>query len=151
MANSCRTEIHLHANQSTIDWFEKLVKDFTVEDYIEQFGDPNAELLIDKIGSKWLIKYDWYREDEHEYFISFESAWYPPDTLIKNMVAQLQEHDSRAYATGRYWDEAFCPIGIFQCNASDVWETAETDVEVDFEEEYFWDEQIEPAFNNLEL
>jgi hypothetical protein len=151
MANNCRTQIHLHANQSTIDWFEKLVKDFTVEDYIGQFGDPNAELLIDKIGTKWLIKYDFWREDEYEYYLSFESAWYPPDTMIKNMVAQLQEHDKGAYATGRYWDETFSPIGIFQCNAPNMWESAEADVDIDWDEEYYWDEQVEPAFDKLEL
>ena len=150
MANVCRTEVHLHANMSTIDWFEKLVKDFTVEDYIGQFGNQDAENMIDRIGSKWLTKYDWYREDDNEYFLSIESAWYPPDVFLKEMYKQVAEHDSGAYLSGRYWDEAFSPIGIFEVNSTG-YHTAETDLDVDMDEEYFWDEQVEPAFNNLEL
>lgn len=150
MANTCRTELYLHSNQSTIDWFEKLIDDFDVKDYIDQF-EGEGDTMIDKIGSKWLIKYDWSREDEHTYFLSFESAWYPPDVLIRNIVGQLQEHDPHAYAEGRYWDENFSPIGIFQCNAPDMYETAETDVDVDWDSEFYWDEQVEPAFDDLEL
>jgi hypothetical protein len=149
MANICRTEIHVHANMSTIDWFEKLVKDFSTEDYIGQFSGE-GESMIDKIGSKWLTKYDWYREDDNEYFLSIESAWYPPDVFLKEMYKQVAEHDSGAYLSGRYWDEAFSPIGIFEVNSTG-YHTAETDLDVDMDEEYFWDEQVEPAFNNLEL
>ena len=150
MANTCRTEIHLHANQSTIDWFEKLTQNFDTDDYIGQFSSKGSN-LIDKIGSKWLIRYDWGREDEHEYFLSFESAWYPPNEMVKNMVAQLQQHDPHAWANGRYWDENFSPIGIFQCNSPEMWDIAETDVEVDWDNEYYWDEEVEPAFEELEL
>jgi len=151
MANNCVTQINLYANESTMDWFEKLVKTYTVEDFIGQFGTQDAENMIDKIGSKWLILTDHYRVDQHEYYAAFESAWYPPDTLIKNIVAQLQENNEGAYADGRYWDENFSPIGIFQCNGPDSWESAEDDIDVDWDNEYFWDEEVEPAFNNLEL
>lgn len=149
MANICRTEIDIFANQSAIDWFEKLIKDYMDEDFIGQFGSE-GENNIERIGCKWIQKYDWYREDSTQYFISFESAWYPPDTMIKNIINQLQEYDKHAYASGRYWDENFSPIGIFQCNSIDMFETAETDVDVDWDNEYYWDE-IEAAFENLEL
>jgi hypothetical protein len=150
MANICTNRIYFHANQTAIDWFEGLVNDFTDEDFIEQFGSegPNN---IERIGCKWIIKDDWDRYDETTFYLGFESAWYPPDTMIQNMVAQLQEHDENAYADGRYWDENFDPIGIFQCNGSDMWETAKTSVDVDWENEMFWDEEVEPAFDNLEL
>ena len=150
MANTCTNRITFHANQSTIDWFEKLIQDFTDEDFIGQFGSE-GDHNIDRIGCKWIIKDDWYREDDHTYMLGFESATYPPDVMIKNMVAQLQEHDENAYADGRYWDENFDPIGIFQCNSQDTWFDAETSVDVDWDNEMFWDDEVEPAFDNLEL
>ena len=150
MANTCTTRITFRADQSTIDWFEKLIKDFTNEDFIGQFGSE-GEHNIDRIGSKWIIKDDWYREDDETYMLGFESAYYPPDTMIKNMVAQLQEHYEGAYAEGRYWDENFDPIGIFQCNGPDLWYDAETSIEVDWDNETFWDDEVEPAFESLEL
>ena len=150
MANVCTNRITFYANQSTIDWFEKLIQDFTDQDFIDQFGSE-GEHNIDRIGCKWIMKDDWYRDDDTSYMLGFESAWYPPDTMIKNMVAQLQEHDEHAYADGRYWDENFDPIGIFQCNGPDMFETAETTVDVDWENEMYWDDEVEPAFDNLEL
>ena len=150
MANICTNRITFHADQSTIDWFEKLIKDFTNEDFIGQFGSE-ADNNIDRIGSKWIIKDDWYRDSDTAYCLGFESAWYPPDTMIKNMVGQLQEHFESAYAEGRYWDENFDPIGIFQCNGPDHWVDAETSVDVDWDNEMYWDDEVEPAFDNLEL
>jgi len=150
MANICRTEIYVHSNMSTIDWFEKLVRNFDVDDYIGQFGNLEAENLIDKIGCKWLTKYDWYREDDHCYFLSFESAWYPPDILIKNIYTQVAENDSGAYLSGRYWDENFQPIGIFEIHTEGELLTSEIDVEVDWDSENFWDD-VEQAFDDLEL
>ena len=150
MANVCTNRITFHADQSTIDWFEKLIKDFTNEDFIGQFGSE-GEHNIDRIGCKWIMKDDWYRDSDTAYCLGFESAWYPPDTMIKNMVAQLQEHYEGAYAEGRYWDEAFDPIGIFQCNGPDTWYSAETSVDVDWDNEMFWDDEVEPAFDSLEL
>ncbi len=150
MANICTNRIYFHADQSAIDWFENLVENFTDEDFIEQFGSegPNN---IERIGCKWIIKDDWYREDDETYMLGFESAWYPPDTMIQNMVTQLQEHDEHAYADGRYWDEGFDPIGIFQCNSPNSWSAAEASVDVDWENEMYWDDEVEPAFDNLEL
>ena len=150
MANICTTQVTIHANESTIDWLEKLVKTYMDEDYIGQFGSSDAETMIDKIGCKWMVVNDSYRSDKHEYYIAIESAWYLPDVLLKNMFAQLNTLDSGAYINGRYWDEAFCPIGIFEINTTGF-HTAEIDLEVDWDDEYYWDEQVEPAFDSLEL
>ena len=49
------------------------------------------------------------------------------------------------------WDEGFDPIGIFQCNDTDMWETEETTVDVDWDNEMYWDDEVEPAFDKLEL
>ena len=150
MANVCTNRITFYANQSTIDWFEKLIQDFTDQDFIDQFGSE-GEHNIDRIGCKWIMKDDWYRDDNTSYMLGFESAWYPPDTMIKNIVGQLQEYDKTAYADGRYWDEGFDPIGIFICDGPDHFISAETSVDVDWDNEMFWDEEVEPAFEELEL
>ena len=150
MANVCTNRITFYANQSTINWFEKLIQDFTDQDFIDQFGSE-GEHNIDRIGCKWIMKDDWYRDDDTSYMLGFESAWYPPDTMIKNIVGQLQEYDKTAYAEGRYWDEGFDPIGIFQCDGPDHFISAETSVDVDWDNEMFWDDEVEPAFEELEL
>jgi len=150
MANTCTTQMVIHANQSAIDWFEKLVDNYSDEDYIEQFGSDGKH-NIDRIGCKWIIHTDCYRENELEYSLSFESAWYPPNTMIKNMVGQLQVIDKGAWIDGKYWDENFDPIGIFQCNDLDMWETDETSVDVDWDNEMYWEDEVEPAFEKLEL
>jgi hypothetical protein len=150
MANTCTNRITFYANQSTIDWFEKLIQDFTDQDFIDQFGSE-GEHNIDRIGCKWIMKDDWYRDDDTSYMLGFESAWYPPDTMIKNIVGQLQEYDKTSYAEGRYWDEGFDPIGIFQCDGPDHFISAETSVDVDWDNEMFWDDELEPAFEELEL
>ncbi|MCP4802669.1 MAG: hypothetical protein GY891_07375 [Bacteroidetes bacterium] len=150
MANICTNRIYFYADQSAIDWFEKTVNDLDDEGFIEQFGSEGPH-NIERIGCKWITKDDWDRPDETTYYLGFESAWYPPDTMIKNMVAQLQKHDESAYADGRYWDEAFDPIGIFQCNGPDTWYSDEASVDVDWENEMYWDEEVEPAFDELEL
>lgn len=150
MANICTNRIYFHADQSAIDWLENLVENFTNEDFIEQFGSEGSN-NIERIGCKWIIKDDWDRPDETTYYLGFESAWYPPDTMIKNMITQLQGHDKHAYADGRYWDENFDPIGIFQCNGPNTWYSDEASVEVDWENEMYWDDEVEPAFDKLEL
>ena len=150
MANTCTNRITFYANQSTIDWFEKLIQDFTDQDFIDQFRSE-GEHNIDRIGCKWIMKDDWYRDDDTSYMLGFESAWYPPDIMIKNIVGQLQEYDKTAYAEVRYWAEGFDQIGIFQCDGPDHFISAETSVDVDWDNEMFWDDELEPAFEELEL
>ena len=150
MANTCTNRIYFHASKEALDSFEKLVEDFTDQDFIDKFGSE-GDNNIDRIGFKWIIKDDWYREDDESNMLGFESAWYPPDTMIKNMVAEIQKEDQAAYATERYRHEAFDPIGIFQCNGPDRCYSAETSVAVDWDNEMFWDDELEPAFESLEL
>ena len=70
MANTCTTEINVNASESAIDWFENLVKNYTTEDFIGQFGS-GAELFIDKVGSKWITLMDQYRVESQKYFLDF--------------------------------------------------------------------------------
>ena len=144
MANICRTEIDVNGNEAVVAWFSEIAKTQKAEGLIEQFGSE-AELMIDKIGSKWLQKYDWGTG-----YLSVETAWYPPDTFLLNIYAQASVIDPNVTLTGRYWDEAFSPIGIFEVNSTGF-HTAETNLEVDMDEEHYWDEQVEPAFSKLEL
>lgn len=150
MANTCTNRIYFHASKETIDNFEQLIEDFTDQDFIDRFGSE-GDTIIDRIGCKWIIKDDWYRDDDETYMLGFESAWYPPEIMIKNIVAELQKEDEGAYANGRYWDEGFDPIGIFQCNGSNIFFSDETTVDVDWDNETYWDDEVEPAFDKLEL
>lgn len=144
MANICTTQIDINGNEQVIEWFTNIVKRNKEEGLIEQFGSQ-GESLIDRIGSKWLIKNDW-----GDGYLAVESAWYPPDVFMKNIFAQASVLDPHVTVTGRYWDENFSPIGIFEINSTG-YHTAETDVEVDWDNEYYWDEEVEPAFESLEL
>ena len=144
MANICRTEIDVNGNEAVVEWFSNIAKTMKADELIEQFGSK-AESMIDRIGSKWLQKYDWGTG-----YLSVETAWYHPDTFMANIYAQASVIDPQVILTGRYWDEAFNPIGIFEINSTGF-HTAETTIEVDMDDEYWWDEQVEPAFNNLEL
>ena len=150
MANICKTIITINAEEDAMDWFEALVENFSDDDYVNHFGGKDGS-FIERVGCKWFMKLDEWREEEDEYHLEFESAWYPPDVLIKNIVNQLQKRDKFAYASGRYWDECYNPIGIFQCNSLEMFETAETSINVDESKEFYWDEEVEPAFEKLEL
>ena len=144
MANTCTTNIDLNGNTAVTEWFTNMVQSMKDEELIEQFGSK-ADSMIDRIGSKWLLKTDW-----GESYLQVESAWYPPDVFLKNIFAQATAIDSEVTITGRYWDENFDPIGIFEINSSG-YHTAETSVDVDWENDYYWDEEVEPAFEELEL
>lgn len=144
MANICTVQIDLNGNEQVTEWFTNIVKMMKADELIEQFSSE-GESMIDRIGSKWLIKNDW-----GDGYLAIESAWYPPDVFMKNIYAQASVIDPAVTLTGRYWDESFSPIGIFEINSTG-YHTAETDVDVDFDEEYYWDEQVEPAFDKLEL
>jgi len=144
MANTCTTNIDLNGNEAVTEWFTNIVTTMKDNELIEQFGSK-ADSMIDRIGSKWLLKTDW-----DEGYLQVESAWYPPDVFLKNIFAQATAIDSGVTVTGRYWDENFDPIGIFEINSSG-YHTAETSVDVDWDNDYYWDEEVEPAFGELEL
>ena len=158
MANICRTEMYLKASPEAIEWLKETYEGATDETLVEHFG-KEAESYIDRIGSKWVQKYDSWDEDENKYYISVESAWYPPKDMIENMYDLLKEKsgdDDEVKIFGRYWDEAFSPIGAFYVDENG-WESEEGELDEDqweWEEEnpegFFWDDVIEPAFRALE-
>jgi hypothetical protein len=156
MANYCRTEMTLKASPEAISWLKETYEAATSETLVEHFG-KKAELYIDRVGSKWVQKYDDWEEDENSYYISLESAWYPPKDMIEQMYELLKEKsgDTTVTIEGRYWDEAFSPVGVFYVNESG-WESEEEDInedQSDWEEEnpdgYFFDDVIDPVFARL--
>ena len=144
MANVCTTNIDLNGNEAVTEWFTNIVKTMKTDELIEQFGSK-ADSMIDRIGAKWLTKTDWGGG-----YLAVETAWYHPDVFMKNIFAQASVIDPDVTLTGRYWDENFDPIGIFEINSSGF-HTAETSVDVDWDNDMYWDDEVEPAFDSLEL
>jgi len=172
MANICRTNIVIKASKKAIDnfveRFDKCVDGTypnTEDDrphIIDEFG-AKAELLIDRIGSKWVSMWDGgisYHNDTEVHF-SLDSAWYPPSDMILEMFRQMEEIDGvgegvRVY--GSYWDEGYQPIGVFEVYYGEIISEENNDldesewedkVEAEGESEYdrnFWEEEVEPAF-----
>ena len=159
MANICRTEIKIIANEEAIKDFALRYEKCVDGNYpdtdgnnhiIDEFG-ADAELLIDRVGSKWVSMYDSYsywEEGMTEYEFQLESAWYYPADMIEEMYRQLTAIDPEAQMEGRYWDEAFSPIGVFKFIEGELI-INEENIDVDYDNEYYWDEQVEPAFDNL--
>jgi hypothetical protein len=180
MANTCRTDIIIKASKKAIenfaDRFDKCVDGAypnTENDsphIIDEFG-AKAELLIDRIGSKWVSIWDggisYYNDTEgsSEVHFSLDSAWYPPSDMILEIFRQMEEidgvgEDVRVY--GSYWDEGYNPIGVFEVYHGQIiseenhdldWSEWEEKVEAEGESEYdrnFWEEEVEPAFEILQ-
>ena len=169
MANVCTTEVRVKSNSNTIDWLESEIKKISegVEsdqadlNFIDRFG-IEGEIISDKIGSKWL-QFDptsvekIQNEDDLELFFRLETASNPPTTLLENLNKIVREKDLElnpdefeVNTFGRYWDEAFQPIGVFSIYGENSWVCDEAFLDVDMEEEWYWDTQVEPAFDNLE-
>lgn len=159
MANICRTEIKIKANEAAIKDFASRYEVCNDGLYPNEQGSPHiidefgaqAELVIDRIGSKWIQMYDpwpYWEEGMTEYDFALESAWYPPSDMMKEIYRQLTTIDPNTEMEGRYWDEGYCPIGVFKFIDGEL-VTFEEDVDVDQDEEYYWDEQIEPVFDRL--
>ena len=149
MANICRTEVIVNASPEALKDFIKKYDACSDDDLISEFG-IEGENNIERIGCKWIQKYDAYEEEDTQFFFSVETAWYPPDKMLENIYKLLVSQDENAYITGRYWDENYKPIGIFQVVKGEF-EYSETGLEVDTEQEWYWDNIVEPAFDNLEL
>lgn len=159
MANICRTEIKIKANEAAIKDFALRYEACNDGSYpneqdsphiIDEFG-AQAELLIDRIGSKWIKMYDswpYWEEGMTEYDFALESASYYPSDMMNEIYRQLTAIDPNAEMEGRYWDEGFYPIGVFKYVDGKL-VTFEEDVDVDEDEEYYWDDQIEPVFDKL--
>ena len=184
MANTCRTKITIQASREAIqDFVDRLEKcvdgsypnsENDKPHIIDEFG-AKAELLIDRIGSKWVQMYDGYdsgisehddTEGSSEVVFELESAWYPPSDMILEMYRQVvkfdEEADKEVRVFGSYWDEAYNPIGVFEVYYGQIIEEEHHDldesewdekVEEEGESEYdrnFWDEEVDPAFEMLQ-
>jgi len=173
MANICTNNIDFYASPEAITWLDEQIQNIRKAEnqsvaFAEIFRLNEEEAIIDTLGSKWVSITDWSKNDDTEYYLNLESAWYFPKDLVERIVAKLQSMtegngfenpngDDYAMAKGRYFDETYNPIGVFESYDIDNTDTVEGSVDEDqeeWEEEnpdgYFWDEVVEPIFEELE-
>lgn len=179
MANICRTDIVIKASKKAIDNFVERFDKCVDGPYpntendsphiIDEFG-AKAELLIDRIGAKWVemwdggISYHDDSEDNSEVHLSLDSAWYPPSDMILEMFRQMEEIDGKYEGVrvyGSYWDEGYQPIGVFEVYHGHIitelrhdldeseWEQQVEDSGDDSYSRNFWEEEVDPAFEDL--
>jgi hypothetical protein len=156
MANECQTNILFESSDDGLKWLKekfnevlKLKSDDRFNFISENFGDK-GETTIDKLGCKWL-DIDECEETDDGFTVKILSAAYPPNKMIIKIVSLLLENfDNNSRASGKYWDENFNTIGIFESNSTGYYE-AEDSLDVDFDNENYWEEEVEPAFDKLEL
>ena len=158
MANTCRTDIKIKGSKEAISYFKekyeschdgKYPNEEETPHIVDVFG-ADAELFIDKVGSKWITQYEIFWDDETSYEFGLESAWYPPSDMLKEMHRQLIAIDPDIIFTARYWDEAYDPIGVIKITDAGQYLTLEDNSIEDDDREYFWDDVIEPTFERLE-
>lgn len=161
MANVNRTDVRIKASKEAIDFLWEKFENCNDGRYPNEGDTPHlvdifgadAELFIDKVGSKWISIFDYYVNSDTEFNVSFESAWYPPSDLLKEMHRQLIEIDPDTIFTVRYWDEGYCPVGVLKITDAGQYLTLETEPDIfedDFEGDYYFDDVIEPIFERLE-
>ncbi|MDB4344473.1 hypothetical protein OAA18_00145 [bacterium] len=158
MANVCRTDIKIQGSKEAISYFKekyeschdgKYPNEEEAPHIVDVFG-ADSELFIDKVGSKWVTQYEIFWDDETSYEFGLESANYPPSDMLKEIHRQLVAIDPDITFTARYWDEAYDPIGVIKItDAGQYLELEDYSLEED-DQEYFWDDVIEPAFERLE-
>ena len=183
MANICRTEIKMQASKEAIQDFVNRWENCVDGNYpntendkphiADEFG-ADAELFIDKVGSKWVSFYDGYdygisehddTEGSSEVVFELESASYPPSDMILEIYRQLAEFDKdeeeEVRVFGSYWDEAYDPIGVFEVYYGQIIEEEHygldeeewqemVDEEDDGEWRNFWEEVVDPIFTELQ-
>ena len=167
MANICRTEVKLQGTKEALDYFAEKFENCNDGKYPNEKDTPHivdvfgaeAELFIDRVGSKWVQKYDWYGTDTVFEF-SLESAWYPPSDMLKEMHRQLVAIDPDIVFTARYWDEGYDPIGVIKITDAGQYLTLEEVPmsEDEYRDEYpddenmddYYDQEIEWLFGSLE-
>ena len=158
MANTCRTDVKIQGSKEAILYFKEKYESCHDGKYPNEEENPHivdvfgadAELFIDKVGSKWITQYEIFWDDETSYEFGLESANYPPSDMLKEMHRQLVAIDPDIIFTARYWDEAYDPIGVIKItDAGQYLELEDYSLEED-DQEYFWDDVIEPAFERLE-
>ena len=158
MANINTTLLRVVASKEAIDFLYEKFENMNDGKYPNEKDTPHivdvfgadAELFIDKVGSKWITIQDYYANSDTEFGVNFESAWYPPSDLLKEMHRQLVAIDPDVIFTARYWDETYSPIGVLKITDAGQYLTLEDDSLEDDDEEYFWDRMIDPAFGMLE-
>jgi hypothetical protein len=171
MANSNRTEIYIEGSKEAIDNFVERFNKCHDGPYPNQEENPHivdefgadAELFIDKVGSKWVQIWDegCYRSSDNRCEIYLDTAWYPPSDMILEIYRQMAEIDDEIKVSGKYWDEAYDPIGVFEVYYGEIFkeehhdlDEAEWDemVEAENEDDYrnFWDEVVDPLFTHLQ-
>jgi hypothetical protein len=156
MANECITDILFESSEEGIKWLKekitevkKLNSDDRFNYILENFSLP-GDNNIDRLGTRW-VDIDDCEETDEGYKIQVRSAAYPPNEMIKKITSILIESfNKNSIATGRYWDENFNTIGIFESNSTGYYE-AEDSLDVDFDNEDYWEDEVEPAFDKLEL
>jgi len=156
MANECQTQITFESSKEGINWLtQEIGKIWNIEpkdrqDFIvENFG-IKANTIMESIGTKWIMITETTIE-EGNLFVQTMSAAYPPNEMIKKIVSILVEKfDKNSRASGKYWDENFNTIGIFESNSTGYYE-AEDSLDVNFDNENYWEDEVEPAFDKLEL
>ena len=171
MANSNRTEIYIEGSKEAIDNFVERFEKCHSGPYPNQEENPHiadefgadAELFIDKVGSKWIEIYDEgiYRESDNNCEIYLDTASYPPSDMILEIYRQLAEIDDEIAVSGKYWDEAYNPIGVFEVYYGQIIEEEHHDLDEEewqemVEEENedydrnFWEEVVDPLFTHLQ-
>ena len=158
MANTNRTDVKITSTKEAIDFLWENFENMNDGKYPNEKDTPhiadvfgaNEELFIDKIGSKWITIYDYGANGDTEFEVNFESAWYPPSDMLKEMHRQLIAMDPDVTFTARYWDEAYSPIGVLKITDAGQYLTLEDNSLEEDDREYFWDDVIEPAFQALE-
>ena len=172
MANSNRTEIYIEGSKEAIDNFVERFDKCHDGPYPNQLEKPHivdefgadSESYIDKVGSKWVHIWDegLYHSSDNRCEIYLDSAWYPPSDMILEIYRQMAEIDDEIKVSGKYWDEGYQPIGVFEVYYGQIIEEEYHDldesewddkVEAEGESEYdrnFWEEEVEPAFEILQ-
>jgi len=163
MANICRTELTIVATPEAINYFKEKFNNSHSGDYpsklskphiIDVFGSRRTENIVDKIGAKWISIYDELEEiSETECKVQLESAYHIPSSMISEIYLQLEEIDGSVKMYGRYWDEGFFPIGVFELYYGDIFEEEENVDEEDYElgvDGSIWEVAIEPMFKKLQ-
>lgn len=168
MANICRTDVKIEGTPEAINYFVERYENCNDGKYPNEGDTPHivdvfgaeAENFIDRVGSKWVAKYDIYGQDETSYEFGLESAWYPPSDMLKEMHRQLVAIDPDIIFTARYWDEAYDPIGVIKITDASQYLTLEEVPmsEDEYRDEYpddenmddYYDQEIEWLFGDLE-
>lgn len=157
MANECITIISFESSKEGIEWLKEKMEEVSKlndEDrfnYICQNFGVEGRNNFERLGAKWMDISETERISEEEFLVRVVSANYPPNKMVINIVSLLlQNFDRNSRATGKYWDENFNTIGIFESNSTGYYD-AEDSLDVNFDNENYWEEEVEPAFDKLEL